>query len=81
MGVVTICMSINDMKGALILMGTFFRLSSLKSMEEIELPKNIISNNNPLDTVFSNCFANENYEGMKNSAVFAPLNKDVDRIE
>ena len=81
MGVVAIWVSINDMNGAFILEGTFFRLSSLKSMEEIELPQNIMSNNKLLDTEFSNCFESENYEGMKNWTIFTPLNKDVDKIE
>ena len=34
-----------------------------------------------MDEVFGNCFAQENYEEMKDRAVFAPPNKDFDRIE
>lgn len=38
---------------------------TLNTMEEIELPQNIISSNNLIDEVFGNCLANGNYEGMK----------------
>ena len=30
--------------------------------------------------MFDNCFASENYEGMKNTAILTPPNKDVNRI-
>ncbi|CAH2086126.1 unnamed protein product [Euphydryas editha] len=53
---------------------------TLNTMEEIELPQNIISSNNLIDEVFGNCLANGNYEGMKDRAILAPLNKDVEKI-
>ncbi|CAH2216937.1 jg21360, partial [Pararge aegeria aegeria] len=53
---------------------------TLHAMEEIELPQNIISSNNLIDEVFGNCLANENYEGMKDRAILAPLNNDVEKI-
>lgn len=53
---------------------------TLNAMEEIELPQNFISSNNLIDEVFGNCLANENYDGMKDRAILAPLNKDVEKI-
>lgn len=52
----------------------------LNDMGEIELPEDILSNGNLVDEVFGNCLVNENYEEMKDRAIFAPLNKDVSKI-
>ncbi|CAG5052184.1 unnamed protein product [Parnassius apollo] len=53
---------------------------ALNTMEEIELPQNIISSNKPIDEIFDNCLANGNYDGMKDRVILAPLNKDVEKI-
>ena len=50
-------------------------------MEEIGNPQKIISNINLVDIAFGNCFARDNYEGMKDRAAFASLNKDADKTE
>ncbi|GBP51865.1 PiggyBac transposable element-derived protein 4 [Eumeta japonica] len=52
----------------------------LNNMDEIELSLNVISTGNLIDEAFSNCLASENYDGMKDRAIIAPLNKDVDKI-
>ncbi|GBP31300.1 hypothetical protein EVAR_31425_1 [Eumeta japonica] len=52
----------------------------LKNMDEIELPLSVISTGNLIDEVFGNCLASENYDGMKDRAILAPFNKDVDKI-
>ncbi|GBP65115.1 hypothetical protein EVAR_5261_1 [Eumeta japonica] len=52
----------------------------LNNMDEIELPLSVISTGNLIDEVFGNCLVSENYDGMKDRAILAPLNKDVDKI-
>lgn len=52
----------------------------MNSLEEIELPIDILASSNLIDEVFENCIVTGNYEGMKDRAILAPLNKDVDRI-
>ncbi|GBP88196.1 ATP-dependent DNA helicase pif1 [Eumeta japonica] len=52
----------------------------LNNMDEIELPLSVISTGNLIDEVFGNCLVSENYDGMKDRTILAPLNKDVDKI-
>ena len=40
----------------------------------------ILSNGNLIDEVFGDCLANNRYEDMKDRAILAPLNKDINKI-
>ena len=50
---------------------------SLNMMERIKLQQNIILNNNLIDKMFCICFCSDICEAIKDSAVLAPLSKDV----
>lgn len=52
----------------------------VNTMDEVELPEDILSNGNLIDEVFGDCLANNRYEDMKDRAILAPLNKDVNKI-
>lgn len=52
----------------------------VNTMDEVELPEDIMSNGNLIDEVFGDCLANNRYEDMKDRAILAPLNKDINKI-
>ncbi|XP_054289208.1 uncharacterized protein LOC129004674 [Macrosteles quadrilineatus] len=48
---------------------------------EIELPNDIITNTNDIvNEIYGECLSDGNFEDMKDRAILAPLNKDVDTI-
>ncbi|XP_055871668.1 uncharacterized protein LOC129923663 [Biomphalaria glabrata] len=52
----------------------------LNDMGEIALPQDVISKTNIIDEVYGDCLADKSYENMKDRAILAPLNKDVNLI-
>uniref|UniRef100_A0A2C9LRQ8 ATP-dependent DNA helicase n=1 Tax=Biomphalaria glabrata TaxID=6526 RepID=A0A2C9LRQ8_BIOGL len=52
----------------------------LNDMGEIALPQDVISKTNIIDKVYGDCFDDKSYENLKDRAILAPLNKDVNLI-
>lgn len=53
----------------------------MNAIEEYEFPKGILSNNNPIDEIFENRIAMENYEDIPSRAIFVALNIYIDIIK
>ena len=51
------------------------------TMDEVELPEDILSSGNIIDEIFDDCLANSRYEDMKDRAILVALNKDVNKID
>ncbi|XP_054274451.1 uncharacterized protein LOC128994153 [Macrosteles quadrilineatus] len=47
---------------------------------EINIPDDIISNGNIVEQIYGDCLANRDYNAMRDRAILAPLNRDVDNI-
>lgn len=52
----------------------------LNDVDEIEVPKEIISGGDLIEEIFGQCLADKDYEGMKNRAILAPFNREVTKL-